>query len=151
MVCNTLMLCLLPDRSHSPPERARGVPRARARGDVSISPDRDAGRNRSPRPVAAPDRGSEVRSRQLRGERPIRDSGSVSPNFDRPIRDSGDVSPNPGRYSGGGGDNRVHANIQSPGDEWRTPGSRAGLGACCKRSPRLRWPRCAKDLCPRRS
>ena len=115
----------LPDRSHSPPERARGVPRARARGDVSISPDRDAGRNRSPRPAAVPDRGSEVRNRQLRGERPIRDSGSVSPNFDRPIRDSGDVSPNPGRYSGGGGDNRVHANIQSPGDEWRTPGSRA--------------------------
>ena len=94
----------LPDRSHSPPERARGVPRARARGDVSISPDRDAGRNRSPRPAAVPDRGSEVRSRQSRGERPIRDSGSVSPNFDRPIRDSGDVSPNPGRYSGGGGD-----------------------------------------------
>ena len=117
----------LPDRSHSPPERARGVPRARARGDVSISPDRDAGRNRSPRPAAVPDRGSEVRSRQSRGERPIRDSGSVSPNFDRPIRDSGDVSPNPGRYSGGGGDNRVHADIQSPGDEWRTPGSRASV------------------------
>ena len=117
----------LPDRSHSPPERARGVHRARARGDVSISPDRDAGRNRSPRPAAVPDRGSEVRSRQSRGERPTRDSGSVSPNFDRPIRDSGDVFSNPGRYSGGGGDNRVHADIQSPGDEWRTPGSRASV------------------------
>ena len=115
----------LPDRSHSPPERARGGPRARARGDVSISPNRDAGRNRSPRPAAVPDRGSEVRSRQSRGERPIRDSGSVSPSFKRPTRDSGNVSPNPGRHSGGGGGNRVHADIQSPGDEWRTPGSRS--------------------------
>ena len=26
---------------------------------------------------------------------------------------------------GGGRNNRAHANIQSPGDEWRTPGSRA--------------------------
>ena len=115
----------LPDRSHSPPGRARDGPCARVRGDISVSPDRNVSRNRSPRPDAIPDRRSEVRSRQPRGERPIRDSGSVSPNFDRPIRDSGNVSPNPGRRSGGGGDNRVHADIQSPGDEWRTPGSRA--------------------------
>ena len=115
----------LPDRSHSPPGRARDGPRARVRGDISVSPNRNVSRNRSPRPDVIPDRRSEVRSRQPRGERPIRDSGSVSPNFDRPIRDSGNVSPNPGRHSGGGGDNRVHADIQSPGDEWRTPGSRA--------------------------
>ena len=98
----------LPDRSHSPPGRARDGPRARVRGDISVSPNRNVSRNRSPRPDAIPDRRSEVRSRQPRGERPIRDSGSVSPNFDRPIRDSGNVSPNPGRHSGGGGDNRVH-------------------------------------------
>ena len=101
----------LPDRSHSPPGRARDGPRARVRGDISVSPNRNVSRNRSPRPDAIPDRRSEVRSRQPRGERPIRDSGSVSPNFDRPIRDSGNVSPNPGRHSGGGGDNRVHADI----------------------------------------
>ena len=35
----------MPDRSHSPPERARGGPHARERGDVSVSPNRDAGRN----------------------------------------------------------------------------------------------------------
>ena len=115
----------LPDRSFSPPGRARDGPHTRARGDISVSPDRDVSRNRSPRPDAIPDRRSEVRSRHPRAERPIRDSGSVSPNFDRPIRDSGNVSPNPGRRSGGGGDNRIHADIQSPGDEWRTPGSRA--------------------------
>ena len=97
----------LPDRSHSPPGRARDGPRARARGDISVSPDRDVGRNRSPRPAAVPDRGSEARSRQPRVERPIRGSGSISP------------SP------GGGRNNRAHADIQSPGDEWRTPGSRA--------------------------
>ena len=117
----------LPDRSHSPPGRARDDPRARVRGDVSVSPNRNVSRNRSPRPDVIPDRRSEVRSRQPRGERPIRDSGSISPNFDRPIRDSGNVSPSPGRHSGGGGDNRVHADIQSPGDEWRTPGSRASV------------------------
>ena len=33
----------LPDRSHSPPGRARDGPRARARGDISVSPDRDVG------------------------------------------------------------------------------------------------------------
>ena len=38
----------LPDRSHSPPGRARGGPRARERGGVSVSPDRDVGRNTSP-------------------------------------------------------------------------------------------------------
>ena len=31
----------LPDRSYSPPGRARGGPRARERGDVSVSPNRD--------------------------------------------------------------------------------------------------------------
>ena len=93
----------LPDRSHSPPGRARDGPRAHVRGDISVSPNRNVSRNRGPRPDAIPDRRSEVRSRQPRGERPIRDSGSVSPNFDRPIRDSGNVSPNPGRHSGGGG------------------------------------------------
>ena len=64
----------LPDRSHSPPGRARDGPHTRARGDISISPNRDVGRNRSPRPAAVPDRGPEARSRQSRGERPIRDS-----------------------------------------------------------------------------
>ena len=44
----------LPDRSYSPPGRARGGPRARERGDVSVSPNRDVGRNRSPRPAAVP-------------------------------------------------------------------------------------------------
>ena len=83
------------------------------------------GRNRSPRPAAVPDRGSEARSRQSRGERPIRDSGSISPSLERPIRDSGNVSPNTGRNPGGGRGNRAHADIQSPGDDWRTPGSRA--------------------------
>ena len=39
----------LPDRSPSPLGRARDGPRARARGDISVSPDRDVGRNRSPR------------------------------------------------------------------------------------------------------
>ena len=99
----------LPDRSHSPPGRARDGPRACARGDISVSPNRDVGRNRSP------DRGSEVRSRQSRGERPIRDSGSISPSLERPIRDSGNVSPNTGRNPGGGRGNRAHADIQSPG------------------------------------
>ena len=108
----------LPDRSHS----ARDGPHTRARGDISVSPDRDVGRNRSPRPAAIPDRGSEARSRQPRVERPIRDSGSISPSMDRPVRDSGSVSPNTGRH---GRNNRAHADIQSPGDEWRTPGSRA--------------------------
>ena len=51
----------LPDRSHSPPGRARDGPRTRERGDISVSPNRDVGRNRSPRPAAVPDRGSEVR------------------------------------------------------------------------------------------
>ena len=49
----------LPDRSHSPPGRARDGPRTHARGDISVSPNRDVGRNRSPRPAAVPDRGSE--------------------------------------------------------------------------------------------
>ena len=115
----------LPDRSHSPPGRVRDGPRARARGDISISPNRDVGRNRSPRPAAVRDRGSEVRNRQSRGDRTIRDSGSISPNPDRPIRDSGSVSPNPNRNPGGGRGTRAHADIQSPGDSWRTPGSRA--------------------------
>ena len=70
----------LPDRSHSPPGRARDGPHARARGDISVSPDRDVGRNRSPGPAAVPDRGSEARSRQPRVERTIRGSGSISPN-----------------------------------------------------------------------
>ena len=69
----------LPDRSHSPPGRARDDPRARVRGDVSVSPNRNVSRNRSPRPDVIPDRRSEVRSRQPRGERPIRGSGSISP------------------------------------------------------------------------
>ena len=46
----------LPGRSHSPPGRVRDGPRARARGDISVSPNRDVGRNRSPRPAAVPDR-----------------------------------------------------------------------------------------------
>ena len=57
----------LPDRSHSPPGRVRDGPRARARGDISVSPSREVGRKRSPRPAAVPNRGSEVRSRQSRG------------------------------------------------------------------------------------
>ena len=40
----------LPDRSHSPPGRVRDGPRACARGDISVSPNRDVGRNRSCRP-----------------------------------------------------------------------------------------------------
>ena len=115
----------LPDRSHSPPGRARDAPRVRARGDISVSPNRDVGRNRSPRPGAVPDRRSDVRSRQPRGEGPVRDSRSISPSLDRPIRDSGNASPNPGCHPGGGRGSRAHADIQSPGDEWRTPGSRA--------------------------
>ena len=115
----------LPDRSHSPPGRVRDGFCACARGDISISPNRDVGRNRSPRPAAVPDRGSEVRNRQSRGDRPIRDSGSISPSLDRPIRDSGSVSPNPNRDPGGGRVSRAHAEAQSPGDSWRTPGSRA--------------------------
>ena len=70
----------LPDRSHSPPGRVRDGPHTHARGDISISLNRDVGRNRSPRPAAVPDRGSEVRNRQSRGDRTIRDSGSISPN-----------------------------------------------------------------------
>ena len=99
----------------------RGMAPARAQGRTFLFlPSRDVGRNRSPRPAAVPDRGSEVRSRQSRGERPIRDSGSISPNLDRPIRDSGSVSPNPDRHPGGGRGNGAHADIQSPGDSWRT-------------------------------
>ena len=80
----------------------RDGPWARVRRDVSISRNRDVGSSCRPRPTAVPDRGSEVRNRQSRGERPIRDSGSVSPNLERPIRDSGSVSPNPNRPPRGG-------------------------------------------------
>ena len=111
------------DRHPIHPDRERAD--SRTRGDISVSPNRDAGRNRSPRPAAVPDRGSEVRNRQSRGERTIRDSGSISPNPDRPVRDSGSVSPNPNRNPGGGRVSRAHADTQSPGDSWRTPGSRA--------------------------
>ena len=53
------------DRSYSPPRRMRDNPRSRARADssVSVSPNRDEGRNRSPR---AADREPEVRSRESR-------------------------------------------------------------------------------------
>ena len=94
------------------------------------------GRNRSPRPTAVPDRRSEVRNRQSREERPIRDSGSVSPNLERPIRDSGSVSPNPNRPPRGDRGSRAHADIQSPGDSWRTPESRAHADI---RSPGDSW------------
>ena len=61
----------------SPSERTRDGPRARARGDVLISPNRDEGRNRSPRPAAVPDRESEVRNRRSREGRQGCDSGKV--------------------------------------------------------------------------
>ena len=51
--------------------------------------------------------------------------GRISPNPDRPVRDSGSVSPNPNRNPGGGRVSRAHADTQSPGDSWRTPASRA--------------------------
>ena len=61
-------------------------------------------------------------------ERPIRDSGSISPSLVW-IGRSAIAGANPGRHPGGGRNNRAHADIQSPGDEWRTPGSRASADA----------------------
>ena len=55
------------DRSYSPSRRTRDDPQARARANSSISPNRDEGRNRSPR---AADREPESGSK-----RPVRDSG----------------------------------------------------------------------------
>ena len=63
----------LPDRSHSPPGRMRDGP--------------PGARKVLPSPIG--DLRSGIGNQ---GERPIRDSGSVSPNLERPIRDSGSVS-----------------------------------------------------------
>ena len=71
------------DRSYSD---TRDNPRSRARADssISVSPNPDEGRNRSP---SAADREPEVRSRESRNERPIRDSGIVP--LETPIADKG--------------------------------------------------------------
>ena len=102
----------LPDRSHSPPGRARDGPRARARGDISVSRDRDVGRNRSPRCcrlLPSPIRGSGAIIREVVGIIGLMPTSRV------PVMNGGLLEAEP-------------AHTQSPGDRRGTAGAPSDRG-----------------------